>query len=174
MGLEQPIAHGAKRTALSYPGVVENRLVQVDASTPKGHSSSPYRATVLPGVGDLQARYNSHSRLQARYSSPSLFSAFFVFQEYFLLLYSFFFFFFYSYLFLPFKLAAMPLRRCSRRGTGAPVRGTAGRGSFKSTPGRQCHTTSRTAGSQSHTQAGTPGSQSHPMSRTPGSQCHKS
>jgi len=172
MGLEQPIANGAKRTALSYPGVVENRLVQVDAFTPEGHSSSPYRATALAGVGDLQARYNWHSRLQARYSSPSLFSAFFVFQEYFLLLDLFY--LFYSYLFLPFKLAAMPLRRGSTRGTGAPVRGAPGRGSLRSTPGRQCHTTSRTAGSQSHTQAGTPGSQSHTMSRTLGSQCHKS
>jgi len=66
----------------------------------------------------------------------------------------------------------MPRRRGSTRGTGAPVRGTTGRGSLRSTPGRQCPTTSRTPGSQSHTQAGTPGSQSHTMSRTPGSQSH--
>jgi len=57
-------------------------------------------------------------------------------------------------------------------GTGAPFRGTPGRGSLRSTPGRESHTTSRTRGSQSHTQAGTPGSQSHTMSRTPGSQSH--
>ena len=27
---------------------------------------STYRATELPGVGDFEARYNSHSHLQAR------------------------------------------------------------------------------------------------------------
>jgi len=75
-------------------------------------------------------------------------------------------------LFLPFKLAAIPRRRGSTRGTGAPVRGTSGRGSLRSTPERQCHTTSRTPGSQSHTQAGTPGSQSHTDAGTPGSQSH--
>jgi len=156
------------QSAQSCSGVVENRLVSVDASSPGGHSSTPYRATALPGVGDLQARYNSHSRLQARYSSRSLFSASFVFHEYYLLLY----FYFYSYLFLPFKLAAMPRRRGSTRGTGAPVRGTPGRGSLRSTPGRQCHTTSRTPGSQSHTTSRAPGSQSHTTRRTPGRQSH--
>jgi len=77
----------------------------------------------------------------------------------------------------------MPRRRGSTRGTGAPVRSTPGRGSLRSTPWRQGHTTSWTpesqthcqAGtprSQSHTHAGTPGRQSHTTSRTPGSQSH--
>ena len=66
----------------------------------------------------------------------------------------------------------MPRRRRSTRGTGAPVRGTPGRGSLRSTPGRQCHTTSRTPRSQSHTTSRTPGSQSHTTSMTPGRQSH--
>jgi len=65
----------------------------------------------------------------------------------------------------------MPGRRGSTRGTGAPVKGTPGRPGHRSTPGRQCHTTSRTRGSQSNTQAGTPGSQSDTQADSPGSQC---
>jgi len=63
-------------------------------------------------------------------------------------------------------------QRGSKRGTEAPVRGTPGRGSHRSTRGRQSYTTSRTPGSQSHSQAGTLGRQGHITSRTPVGQSH--
>jgi len=71
--LEQPIPNEAKRTVWPGGGRKWVGLSRRDASSPGGHSSSPYRATALQGVGDLQARYNSHCRLQACYSSGSLF-----------------------------------------------------------------------------------------------------
>jgi len=63
-------------------------------------------------------------------------------------------------------------QRGSKHGTGAPVRGTPGRGIHRSTRRRQSHTTSRTRWSQSHSQAGTLGRQGHITSRTPVGQSH--
>ena len=52
----------------------EGGLGSVGPSFHGGRNPSTYRAIALPGVGDLQARFNSHSRVQTRYRSRSLFS----------------------------------------------------------------------------------------------------